>query len=205
MKPKIKFQFDANQDYQLQAINSTVDLFEGMGNFRPEFSLGDEIKPNLPENEILFESEIRTNLENIQERNGVSITQELEIESGMVMEGAGVESPEFPSFTIEMETGTGKIDVYLRTIYELYQRYGFTKFIIVVPSVAIYEGVRKTEEITRSHFASLYENNTINLIPYDGNRVSRVRSFATANTPQVMLMTIDAFMCGDVNGNLQGY
>lgn len=193
MKPKIKFQFDANQDYQLQAINSTVDLFEGMGNFRPEFSLGDEIKPNLPEDEILFESEIRTNLENIQERNGVPIAQELEIESGMVMEGAGVESHEFPSFTVEMETGTGKTYVYLRTIYELFARYGFTKFIIVVPSVAIYEGVRKTEEITRSHFASLYENNTLNLIPYDGNRVNRVRSFATANTPQVLLMTIDAF------------
>ncbi len=104
MKSKIKFQFDANQDYQLQAINSTVDLFEGMGNFRPEFSLGDEIKPNLPEDEILFESEIRTNLENIQERNNVPIAQELEIESGMVMEGAGVESHHFPSFTIEMET-----------------------------------------------------------------------------------------------------
>lgn len=190
---KIKFQFDANQEYQLQAINSTVDLFEGMGNFRPEFSLGDEIKPNLPEDEILFESEIRTNLENIQERNAVPIAQELEIESGMVMEGAGVESHEFPSFTIEMETGTGKTYVYLRSIYELFQRYGFTKFIIVVPSIAIYEGVRKTEEITRSHFASLYENNTLNLIPYDGNRVNRVRSFATANTPQVLLMTIDAF------------
>ena len=172
---------------------STVDLFEGMGNFRPEFSLGDEIKPNLPEDEILFESEIRTNLENIQERNNVPIAQELDIESGMVMEGAGIESHHFPSFTVEMETGTGKTYVYLRTIYELYQRYGFTKFIIVVPSIAIYEGVRKTEEITRSHFASLYENNTLNLIPYDGNRVNRVRSFATANTPQVMLMTIDAF------------
>ena len=71
------------------------------------------------------------------------------------MEGAGVESHHFPSFTVEMETGTGKTYVYLRTIYELFQRYGFTKFIIVVPSIAIYEGVRKTEEITRYHFGVL--------------------------------------------------
>ncbi|HSK74685.1 MAG TPA: hypothetical protein VK892_23495, partial [Pyrinomonadaceae bacterium] len=108
MKSKIKFQFDANQDYQLAAINAAVDLFSGVGNFRPEFSLGDEIKPNLPDDQILFESEIRTNLEIVQGQNGVPLAQELEMESGMVMEGTGVESHEFPSFTVEMETGTGK-------------------------------------------------------------------------------------------------
>lgn len=78
-----------------------------------------------------------------------------------------------------METGTGKTYVYLRTIYELSQTYGFNKFIIIVPSIAIYEGVKKTFEITESHFRSLYSNKIISLVPYDGAQLSKVRSFAT--------------------------
>ena len=65
-------------------------------------------------------------------------------------------------------------------VAELRKRYGFSKFIIVVPSIAIYEGVIKTEEITRSHFRSLYDNEPVTLIPYDGSRLSRVRIFATS-------------------------
>lgn len=193
MSAKIKFQFDADQGYQLRAIEAVVNLFEGIGAFAPEFSLGDEIKPNLPDDEMLFESEILTNLQLVQERNGLPPSFELEKESGMVLDGIGIDSVDFPQFTVEMETGTGKTYVYLRTIYELNQKYGFTKFIIIVPSIAIYEGVFKSDQMTRSHFASLYGNNRINLIPYDGTRVGQVRNFATSDTVQVLLMTIDAF------------
>ena len=70
----------------------------------------------------------------------------------MGLEGIADENHRFPNFTVEMETGTGKTYVYLRTIYELRQRYGFSKFVVVVPSIAIYEGVIKNFQITRDHF-----------------------------------------------------
>ena len=81
-----------------------------------------------------------------------------------------------------METGTGKTYVYLRTIYELRRHYGFSKFIVVVPSIAIYEGVIKNFQITRDHFRALFGNEPFNLIPYDGAQLSRLRAFATSTS-----------------------
>lgn len=190
---KIKFQFDPDQEYQLAAVRSVVDLFEGHTPYRAGFLGSEEIIPNIPSDEMLYDSDLRSNLEYVQNTNGLPVTGELEKESGMVLDGIGVDSHDFPQFTVEMETGTGKTYVYLRTIYELNKHYGFTKFIIVVPSIAIYEGVFKTDLITRSHFASLYDNNTLNLIPYDGSRPGQVRNFANSSQIQVLLMTIDAF------------
>jgi len=92
-----------------------------------------------------------------------------------------------------METGTGKTYVYIRSIYELHKRFGFTKFIVVVPSIAIYEGVIKNFEITRSHFQSLYGNERLNVIQYDGSRLSQLRSFATDSSIQVLVITLDSF------------
>ena len=79
-----------------------------------------------------------------------------------------------------METGTGKTYVYLRTIFELSRRYGFKKFIIVVPSVAIREGVLKNIEITREHFRALYNNLPFEHFVYDARKVNRLRQFASA-------------------------
>ena len=92
-----------------------------------------------------------------------------------------------------METGTGKTYVYLRTIYELRRRFGWSKYVIVVPSIAIYEGVIKNVQITRDHFRALYGNEPFDLIPYDGSQLSRLRHFATSNTITVLLITLDAF------------
>lgn len=164
---KIKFQFDPDQNYQLAAVRSVIDLFEGHTPYRPGFLGSEEIVPNIPADDMLYDSDLRQNLEFVQKHNGLPVSDELEKESGMVLEGTGVDSYDFPQFTVEMETGTGKTYVYLRTIYELNKRFGFTKFIIVVPSIPIFEGVFKTDLITRSHFASLYGNNPINMIPYD--------------------------------------
>ena len=95
-------------------------------------------------------------------------------------------------FTVEMETGTGKTYVYLRTAYELNKRYGFTKFVIVVPSVAIREGVLKTLDITKDHFRGLYGGVPADHFAYDSKRMGRVRSFATAAGMQFMVVTVGA-------------
>jgi type III restriction enzyme len=81
-------------------------------------------------------------------------------------------------FSVEMETGTGKTYVYLRSIYELNKLYGFKKFVIVVPSVAIREGVLKNLEITHEHFQTLYDNVPVNFQVYDSTKVSTLRGFA---------------------------
>lgn len=96
-------------------------------------------------------------------------------------------------FTVEMETGTGKTYVYLRTIYELHKQFGLSKFVIVVPSVAIKEGVTKSIAVMREHFASLYDGVTPEDFVYDGGSVGRVRSFATAARLQIMVLSVAAF------------
>jgi len=98
-----------------------------------------------------------------------------------------------PHFSVEMETGTGKTYVYLRTIFELSRRYGFRKFIIVVPSVAIREGVLKNIDITAEHFRALYNNLPFEHFVYDARKVNRLRQFATSNTVQILIINIDAF------------
>src|SRR5438552_2208112 len=97
------------------------------------------------------------------------------------------------NFSVEMETGTGKTYVYLRTIYELNARYGWKKFIIVVPSVAIREGVLNTIELTQEHFQSLYGNAPLDYWVYDSAQVSKLRQFSTSNQMQLMVMNIQAF------------
>ncbi|RYG14680.1 MAG: hypothetical protein EOO07_16650 [Chitinophagaceae bacterium] len=90
-----------------------------------------------------------------------------------------------------METGTGKTYVYLRTIFELSQKYGFKKFIIVVPSVAIREGTLKNIEITADHFRALYNNIAFEHFVYDSKKANRLRQFATSNQLQIMIINID--------------
>ena len=195
MATTLKFQFDADQAYQLEAIQAVVGLFEGMPSNRYNSSLNrlDEIVPNLPPDKELDEDALLINLQAIQERNALPLQSVLEVNEGLVIEGAGNESHRFPSFTVEMETATGKTYVYLRTLYELNKAFGFLKFAIIVPSVAIFEGVRKSFEIMQPHFKSLYHNAVFNLIPYDGANLGVLRAFASDTTGMVLLLTIDAF------------
>ena len=96
-------------------------------------------------------------------------------------------------FTVEMETGTGKTYVYLRSVFELNQRYGFTKFVVVVPSVAIKEGVNKTLQITREHFENLYPAaKGYEFFQYDSDKLGQVRNFATSPNIQIMVITVGA-------------
>ena len=92
-----------------------------------------------------------------------------------------------------METGTGKTYVYTKTILELHKRYGFTKFIIVVPSVAIREGVNKSFQITEEHFKNQYDSVPYRYFIYNSGKLSDVRAFATSNNIEIMIINIDAF------------
>ncbi|MBM3216849.1 DEAD/DEAH box helicase, partial [Candidatus Poribacteria bacterium] len=99
----------------------------------------------------------------------------------------------FANFSVEMETGTGKTYVYLRTALELFRRYGFRKYIVVVPSVAVREGVLKTFEVTKAHFAEVADNTPYRFYAYDSANLTQVRQFALSNGVEFMVMTIDSF------------
>lgn len=193
MQKLLKLKFDDNLDFQLEAINAVVDLFQGLPRYDSAFTLGSGAIPNFPPGERISERLLRENLITVQENGQIELSSSLDIDEGMVLEGAGNEVHRHPSFTVEMETGTGKTYVYLRTIYELRKHYGFRKFIIVVPSIAIYEGVVKTFEITKSHFRSIYSNETVNLIRYDGSKLNNLRSFSSSSFVEVMVMTMQSF------------
>jgi type III restriction enzyme len=200
-KPILQLKFDHNLDFQLEAIQSVVELFQGLGRFDSGFQLGDGVISNLPPEEVLAEDWLLNNLLALQKDNQIRPNALLDVDEGLVLEGAGNESWRYPSFTVEMETGTGKTYVYLRTIYELQKYYGFRKFIIVVPSIAIYEGVIKSFEIMESHFRSLYGNERANLIRYDGSKLSTLRSFTASSFIEIMVMTMQSFNTAQGSSN----
>lgn len=131
----------------------------------------------------LLDDELLKNLNDVQLRGGLP-------PSGSLTSG---------DFTVEMETGTGKTYVYLRTIFELNKRYGFTKFVIVVPSVAIKEGVYKTLQITEDHFKGLYAGVPFDYFLYDSGKLGQVRNFATSSNIQIMVVTVGAINKKNVN------
>lgn len=191
----MKLHFEPNLDYQLQAIEAVCDLFRGQEMCRTEFTvIRDPADPQqrmgFAENDMgignrltLLDDEIVKNLNAIQLRNGLAPSTSLA--SG--------------DFTVEMETGTGKTYVYLRTIFELNKRYGFTKFVIVVPSVAIKEGVYKSMQITEDHFKGLYAGVPFDYFLYDSSKLGQVRNFATSANIQIMVVTVGAINKKDVN------
>ncbi|HHT95368.1 MAG TPA: DEAD/DEAH box helicase family protein [Clostridia bacterium] len=183
----MKLKFDDNLEYQLQAIASVVDLFSGQTPMHTNFTvsaysgqIGLFDTANGVGNRLeLDKEEILSNLQNIQLRN--RLPQTATLKAGMY------------DFDIEMETGTGKTYVYIRTILELHKNYGFSKFIIVVPSVAIKEGVYKSLQVTKEHFQELYDNTIYNFFVYDSSNLEQVRSFAVSSNIEIMVINIDAF------------
>lgn len=179
----MKLTFEANLQYQHDAIKSITALFEGQPSEEAiiEYNLEEEGKLNLingiGNNLVLSHEQILTNLQTIQIENEINKSEELD---GM-------------NFSVEMETGTGKTYVYLRTIYELFKQYGFKKFVIVVPSVAIREGVLKNLKITHEHFQNLYDNIPVSFQVYDSLRVSSLRGFSSSNTIEILVINIDSF------------
>lgn len=180
----MKIKFDGHQQYQIDAVNAVCDLFKS----QPLASAVSSISFAASPGELFDELGVANNLEVKEEK----ILENLrEVQKSQVL-------PVSPAldgmhFSIEMETGTGKTYVYLRTVYELNARYGFKKFVVVVPSVAIREGVQKSIEITRSHFADLYGNIPCETWVYDSAHLSRLRQFAASNQLQILIVNIDAF------------
>lgn len=193
MKNPIKLRFDHNQEHQSAAVDSVIGLFDELPRGHSQFVLSDEVIPNLPADEQLDEELLAANLRRAQTSGGLPEAASLDFDDGLVLEGVGDEGWRYPVFTVEMETGTGKTYTYLRTIHELKKLYGFRKFIIIVPSVAIYKGVLKSIEITREHFEGLYSNEILRVIDYDSAEISKLRDFATSQFLEVMVMTIQAF------------
>jgi len=202
----MKFQFDPRQPYQTSAIEAVTAIFDGqpadvdqlltsLQFFPPQQSLGlsdfggqealdifEEIGA-YGNNLILDEDTILENLQRVQDRNGLEINESL-------VDGL--------QFDIEMETGTGKTYVYLRTAFELATKYKFNKYIILVPSVAIREGVKTSIQLMREHFRHLYPQINMDYNVYSGDRAEDVRDFATATSLQFLVMTIDSIR-GDKN------
>ena len=191
----MKLRFEPDLDFQLQAVEAVCDLFRGQEICRTEFTVTrNRMDPQerLPfaQNDLgvgnrlsLLDDEIFANLKDIQLRNGLPPSETLH--SG--------------DFTVEMETGTGKTYVYLRTIFELNKRYGFTKFVIVVPSIAIKEGVYKTIQMTDDHFRALYSGTPFEYFLYDSVKLGQVRNFATSSQIQIMVVTVGAINKKNVN------
>ena len=179
---KLKFK---NQKFQSDAVNSVADLFIGqekakmtfsidsnVGNFdliMSEFGIGNKLE--------ISQDDLIKNMHTVQKRNQLPITRDYENRQ----------------YSIEMETGTGKTYVYTKTILELNKRFGFTKFIVVVPSVAIREGVFKSLQVTQEHFSNLYDGVPYRYFIYNSSKLSDVKQFATSDHIEIMVINIDAF------------
>ena len=185
---KLKFK---NQQFQTDAASSIVDLFKGQEKLQSTFEITNIESTDLfNQNEFgvsnvvkISKEELLNNMHEIQRKNNLPLTDDIEDENGAL----------HLSFSEEMETGTGKTYVYTKTIFELNKRYGFTKFIIVVPSVAIREGVHKSLEVTREHFENQYDNVPCRYFIYNSSKLSDVRQFATSSNIEIMIINIDAF------------
>ena len=179
---KLKFK---NQDFQTDAVSSVADLFKGQEKANTTFSVDENAQQiNLLQNELGYGNKLMidddtliSNMHKVQKRHKLPITREFESKQ----------------YSIEMETGTGKTYVYTKTILELNKRYGFTKFIVVVPSIAIREGVFKSLQVTKEHFSNLYDSVPYRYFIYNSSKLSDVRTFATSNNIEIMIINIDAF------------
>ena len=182
----MKIQFSDKLEYQKEAIDSIVNVFEGQEAAQDNFTVTVQgAQVGLFENELGIGNRLDITTEEIQEN-----INKIQMENALPKTNF-TEKP--LNLSVEMETGTGKTYVYLRTIFELNKKYGFTKFIIVVPSLAIKEGVYKSLQITEEHFKRLYENTIYNYFIYDSQKLDQVRSYATSSNIEIMVINIDAF------------
>ena len=202
----MKLQFK-EQGFQLQAVKAVVDSFEGQPIKTNKFTLerSQEIirkaKLAAEGNQGLFESDV---LEEIGYRNSPLVITDTQVlkniqavqrandlnESQQIQRPAGLRNGY--NLTIEMETGTGKTYTYIRTMYELHKHYGWSKYIVIVPSIAIREGVFKSFEVTQEHFQEIY-GHKISPFIYNSGRPQDIENFASDSRISVMVINTQAF------------
>jgi type III restriction enzyme len=205
----MKLQFKI-QDFQLQAVKAVVDCFQGQPLKSNKFTLerskdiirkakaaasGLDAQTSAFETDVLedigyrnsslhlVDTQVLKNIQEIQEANEIHQSQNIERPTGW-RNGYNL--------TVEMETGTGKTYTYIRTMYELHKHYGWSKFIIIVPSIAIREGVYKTFEDTQEHFLEEY-GHKISPFIYNSSKPQDIESFASDSRISVMIINTQAF------------
>jgi type III restriction enzyme len=200
----VQIKFEAGQDYQLEAIDSVVSMLGGWN--RSLSQVADAIE--LADENALFavshtvfgnewgidEADLVANANQVQARTRMNdVGERIDIIPADARLKAEVLVDGLRDFSIEMETGTGKTYVYLRTAVELFLKYGLAKFVIVVPSVAIREGVVASLNLMKQHFRDIYAGVQYDSYVYDSKNVNRLRQFATAKHLQILVMNIQAF------------
>lgn len=198
----MKFKFKIQQ-YQTDAVNAIADVFAGQSyqaqnrytldkgivKSKAQISLFDSgVMAQSDEYDIGFANarielsseQLLKNIQNIQSLANLNESQSLSHKFGAV------------DLDVEMETGTGKTYVYIKTMFELNKRYGFSKFIVVVPSIAIREGVKKSFEMTQDHFMDTYGKKARFFI-YNSRRLNELEQFSSSSAINVMIINIQAF------------
>lgn len=199
-KMKLKFK---HQDFQADAVEAVCGLFEGQpraeATYRMDTGDANTLFSEGYKNEPLriSESKLLENLQKVQkiQKNGLRGSKNTSVEmlTSHAVYGDGRKATvKAPVFSIEMETGTGKTYTYIKTIYELNARFGWKKFIIVVPSVAIREGVDKTFQITAEHFKQDY-GKACRFFIYNSSKLNNLDTFASDAGIQVMIVNTQAF------------
>jgi type III restriction enzyme len=183
----VNIKFLSNLEYQLKAIKSVTELFEGIiAKESAHKTFGINPNPNIISLDLL-----NKNLEKIQRENSIAVSK--------IKSLTGKDLYDRPNFNIEMETGTGKTYIFLRTILELSQRFGLQKFIIVVPSVAIRESVLANLRLTREHFKKLYERKAYEYRVFSSDKLTDLGVFCRSSLLEIMVITIQSFNKQDIN------
>lgn len=187
----MKLRFKA-QKFQQEAAQAVVDIFKGQSYQSAQYReiLLTISNGSLPipysffrnSEIVLNDTELLNNIRAVQKRQDLPVSERvLRTEDGTL------------ALSVEMETGTGKTYTYLKTMYELHKHYGWSKFIIVVPSVAIREGVVKSFEIMADHFAEEYNGERVQPFVYDSARLTEIRNFSSDAKIRVMIINTQAF------------
>ncbi|MGW8535772.1 type III restriction-modification system endonuclease [Rhodococcus qingshengii] len=196
----MKLQFKVQQ-YQTEAVDSVVEVFAGQpkydgisyridpGKVSPAtnpalFQMNETPDSGLRNAEIaLTGAQLLENVHKVQRSRNLTLSEKLTDSKA---------APGAPNLDVEMETGTGKTYVYIKTIMESHKRYGWSKYIIVVPSIAIREGVKKTFDVTAEHFQQLYGTKPRSFI-YNSSQLHELERFSSDSGVQVMIINIQAF------------
>ena len=203
----MKLQF-THQAYQTCAVQAVVHVFDGQPLAKSEFALAGQnasvnysIDGSIGNALTLSDEQLLANVQKVQVHNAL---KEISTELAASKSDKGTEVFCPLNFTLEMETGTGKTYTFIKTMYELNAVYGFKKFVVVVPSVAIREGTIKNLDITRSHFAADYANIPCVTILYDSNKLNDLRHFAQSDALSVLVINIDSFTKDNNKINIKG-